>query len=65
MTDPTVGEDDIGIEDLTRQRVDTAGANGRSDIVVEPSDEIPTNIFRVLLHVPTRPGILEFDADRV
>src|SRR5207247_7178311 len=37
VANPTVGENDVGVEDLAGERMDAAGADRRADIVVEPA----------------------------
>ena len=65
VTDPAVGEDDVGVEDFTGQWIHPAGANRGADVVVEPADEVPPHILGVLLDVSAGAGVLEFDLDRV
>ena len=65
VPDPAICEDDICIENLAGQRVDTAGSDRGSDVVIEPSDEVPPHVLGVLFHVPSGPSVLEFDSNRV
>ena len=65
VADPTVGEDDIGVEDFSGERIDPAGSDRGADVVVEPADEVPPHGLGVLLHVPPGAGVLKLDPDRV
>ena len=65
VADPAIGENDIGIENFTGQRVDPAGPDRGANVIVEPADEVPSHILGILLHVSSGPRVLEFDADRV
>ena len=51
MPDPTIGQDDVSIQDFSSHGIGSAGADGRTHIVVEPTNEIVTDVFRVFLHV--------------
>ena len=55
VTDPAIGEDDIGIKNLSGQRIDPAGADRSANVIVEPPDEIPPHILGILLHVSSSP----------
>ena len=50
-SDPAVRQNNVGVQDLARQRVDSTWTNRRSDVVVQPTDKVVTCIFRVLVHV--------------
>ena len=65
VTDPAVGENDVGVEDFAGQRIDPAGPNRGADVVVEPADEVPPHILGVLLDVAAGACVLEFDLDRI
>ena len=58
MTNPAVGQNNIGVENLAGQRVDTARADGGADIVVEPADKVVPGILWILLHVRAGGGVL-------
>src|SRR6056297_1976609 len=42
-----------------------AGADGRSDVIVQPTNEVVVDIFGVLFHVNATRGVLIFDDDGV
>ena len=65
MSNPTVGQDDVGVEDLTRGWVYATRADCCSHIVVQPTNEVVANILGVFFHVNTALGVLIFDHDRV
>ena len=50
-TNPTVGQHDISVQDLSRQRVDSTWPNRSTNIVVQPANEVVTNVFRIFVHV--------------
>ena len=51
MPNPTIGQDDVSIQDFSGHGIGSAGADGRTHIIVEPTNEIVTDVFRVFLHV--------------
>ena len=65
MPDPAIGQNDVGIQNFARGRVHAAWPNGCSYIVVQPSNEVVTDVFGILFHVNTALGILILDHNRV
>ncbi len=65
VTNPAVRQDDVGIENLAGHRVNSAGADGRADVVVQPANEVVPDVFRIKLHVPTGLSVLVINFDRV
>ena len=64
MAHPAIGQDDVGIQDLTRIGIHTAGTNRGPHIVIQPAHEVVTHIFRVEVHVTARRCILVMDFNR-
>ena len=61
---PTVGQDDVGVKNLTSERMRAARPDGGGDIVVEPTHEVETHIFWILVHVRARDFVLLIDLNR-
>ena len=60
---PTVGEHDVRIKDLTSDGVRAARPDGGGNIVVQPAHEVEAHILRILVHVRARHFILLVDLD--
>ena len=65
VTNPPIIQDNIRIENFTRQRVDAARSNRTPNIIVQPADKVVTGVLRILLHMCPRGGILIIDLNRV
>ncbi len=65
VTDPTVGENDVGVQDLASHGIGATWTDCRSHIVVEPADKIVPHVFRVFLHVRLGGCILVANLDGV
>ena len=64
-TNPTIGQNDIRIKDLTRFRIHAAWSDRSADVVVQPANEVIANVFRILFHVLTGFTVLLTNFDRV
>ncbi len=51
MPNPSIGQNDVCIQNLTRDWVGSAGADGGADVVVQPANEIVSHVFRIIFHV--------------
>ena len=51
MTHPAIGQDDVGIQNLTGIGIHTARTNRGPHVVIQPTHEIVTHIFRIEVHV--------------
>ena len=65
MADPAISQDDVGIQNLSCKRIDAARSNCRSDIVIQPSNEVIIYVFRILVHVCTGSSVLVVHFDCV
>ena len=65
MTNPAVGQNNIGVENLASQRVDPAWPDGSANVVIEPTHEVVPGILWILLHVRTGGGVLVVNLDGV
>ena len=65
MANPAVGQNNVGVENLAGQWVDTARPDGGADVVVEPADKVVPGILGILLHVRSSGGVLVVDLDGV
>ena len=50
VTDPAVGQNDVGIEDLAGHRMHAAWTNRGSNVIVEPTDEVVLYVFWIEIH---------------
>ena len=64
-TNPTVSQNDISIEDLTCLWIDAAWSDGGADIIVQPTNKVVADIFRIFLHVLAGLTILLTNFDRI
>ena len=64
MAHPAIGQDDVGIQDLTRVGIHTTRTNRGPHIVIQPAHEIVTHIFRVEVHITARRRILVMNFNR-
>ena len=65
VADPTVGQNDVGIEDFARHGVNSTRADGRTNIVVEPADEVVLDVFWVQIHRRRGAWVLVKNLDRI
>ena len=63
-TNPTVGQHDVRVQDFTGQRIYSAGADRGADIVVQPTNKIVLNVFRIEVHILIGLFILLSNNDR-
>ena len=61
MTNPTVGKDNICIQNFTRQRVYTTRTDRCTNIIVQPAYKVITDVFWILVHVGASLLILVVD----
>ena len=64
MTHPAIGQDDVGIQDLTGIRIHTTRTNRSPHVVIQPTHEVVTHIFRIEVHVTTGRRILVMHFNR-
>ena len=62
---PTIGQDNISVEDLARLRIDSTWTDRRADVVVQPADKVVLHVFRIFVHVSVGLFVLHADFDRV
>ena len=62
---PTVGQHDVRVKNLTRFRVNATRTNRRADIVVQPANEVVLDVFRVLGNMLLRLRVLLPDFDGI
>ena len=48
---PAIGQHDVGIENLAGQRMSPGRADGDGDVIVQPAQEIISNILGILVHM--------------
>ena len=65
VSDPAVSQNDVGIKNLTCERIDAAWSDGGTNIVVQPANKVVVYIFRILIHVGTGRSVLVINFDRV
>ena len=65
VSDPAVGQHHVGIENLAGHWMHAAWANRGTDVVVEPTDEVVLNIFRIQIHGGRCAWVLVEDLDRI
>ena len=65
VSNPAVSQNDVGIQNLTSQGMNAAWANCGPDVVIQPANKIVLNVFRILVHVGVRCGVLIVDFDRI
>ena len=64
VTNPSIRQNDIRIEDLAGHGIHATGPNSRANIIIQPTHKVVTNIFRVLVHVSTGLLVLVVNFDR-
>ncbi len=63
MSNPAVGQDDIGVEYLTGKRMNAAWPDGRADVVVEPTNKVVLHVFGIKVHEGAGTCVLVVDFD--
>ena len=64
-TNPTVGQNDIRVQDFTGLWIDAAWSDRGANVVVQPTNEVVANIFGIFFHVLAGLTILLADFDRI
>ena len=64
VANPTVCQDDVGIQNLPGHRIYSTRPNRCANVIVQPTDEVVVHIFRVFVHVSTGRGVLVVHFDR-
>ncbi len=65
VTNPAVGQNDVGIKDFAGLGVNTTGSDRGTNVIVQPADKVVPNIFGIFFHVLFRRSVLVFDNNRI
>ncbi len=64
-SNPTVGQNDVRVKDFTCLWINTARSDRGTDVIVQPANEVVSNVFWIFIHVSTRLAVLLADLDRI